>query len=233
MTTNHKSQIANHKSRISRPLLLGHRGARHYAPENTLEAFELALAHGCDGFEFDLRRTADARSVVCHDPTLHDRTVADSTYAGLQAAGPCACLEDVAGRFAVRAFLDIGLKVPGLEEAVTAARRQHGLRDCVVSSFLPEVLDLLRRRDPLTPRGYIFDRGEGLMRWAALDVHYVMPQHGLVSRELVQDVHAAGRKILVWTVNQEREMLRLAEWGVDGIISDDTRLLGQALRATV
>lgn len=217
-----------------RPLLLGHRGARKYAPENTLEAFDLALVHGCDGFEFDLRRTADARPILCHDPTLHHHTVAESTFGDLRSAvGSLACLEDVVARFAGRAFLDIELKVPRLEDAVIAARRQHGLSDCVVSSFLPEVLDLLRLRDPLTPRGFIFDSGEGLMRWAALDVQYVMPQHSLVSRELVQDVHAAGRKILVWTVNQEREMLQLAQWGVDGIISDDTKLLCETLRGKV
>ncbi|HVP43026.1 MAG TPA: glycerophosphodiester phosphodiesterase, partial [Terriglobales bacterium] len=71
---------------------------------------------------------------------------------------------------------------------------------------------------------------EGLMRWASLDVHYVLPHHGLVSRELVDDVHAAGRRIMVWTVNHEKEMLALAAMGVDGIISDDTRLLGSAFR---
>ena len=213
-----------------RPLLLGHRGARRYAAENTLEAFDLALAHGCDGFEFDLRRAADARAVVCHDPTLQNHPVADTPYSDLRpAAGSLACLEDVVGRFAGRAFLDIELKVPGLEDAVIAARRQFGLRDCVVSSFLPEVLEALHVRDPLTPRGFIFDQGEGLMRWAALDLQYVIPRHDLVSRELVQDVHAAGHKILVWTVNQGREMLKFAEWGVDGIVSDDTRLLAQTL----
>jgi hypothetical protein len=45
------------------PLLLGHRGARRAAPENTLAAFDLALQHGCDGFEFDVRRTLDGRSL--------------------------------------------------------------------------------------------------------------------------------------------------------------------------
>ncbi len=44
-------------SQYPKPLLLGHRGAKSYAPENTIEAFELALQHGCDGFEFDVRLT--------------------------------------------------------------------------------------------------------------------------------------------------------------------------------
>ncbi len=60
----------------ARPLLLGHRGARRAAPENTLEAFDLALAHGCDGFEFDVRMTRDGRCVICHDPRLRGREIA-------------------------------------------------------------------------------------------------------------------------------------------------------------
>ena len=226
-----KSQITNHKSEISRPLLLGHRGARRYAPENTLEAFDLALAHGCDGFEFDIRRTCDARSVVCHDPKLHHHTVAESTYTDLQSAvRSLACLEDVLGRYAGRAFLDIELKVPQLQDVLATALHERQPCDGLVSSFLSDVLEGLRFRDPLIPRGFLFDQGEGLMRWASLDVQYVLPRHDLVSRELVDDVHAAGRRIMVWTVNHERDMRRFVDMGVDGIISDDTRLLGSLFR---
>jgi glycerophosphoryl diester phosphodiesterase len=44
---------------------------------------------------------------------------------------------------------------------------------------------------------------------------------------LVKEAHSAGRKLFTWTVNDRKEMLRLADWGVDGIISDDTELLAQ------
>ena len=56
----------------SRLLRLGHRGARALTsiPENTLASFDRALADGCDGFEFDVRLTADGEAVVCHDPSL-------------------------------------------------------------------------------------------------------------------------------------------------------------------
>src|SRR6478752_9574719 len=53
-----------------RPYVLGHRGARHAAPENTLRAFELALAEGADGVELDVRLDADERVIVLHDRTL-------------------------------------------------------------------------------------------------------------------------------------------------------------------
>ena len=209
---------------------MGHRGARKYAQENTLAAFDLALKHGCDGFEFDVRRTCDARSVLAHDPKLHEHIIADVSYPELQASiNTIACLEDIFARYAGKAFLDIELKVPQLEDAVISALHEAGPCDYVVSSFLSDVLDGLRARDPLVQRGFIFDNGEGLMRWSALDIAYVIPHHGLVSRELAEDVHAAGRKILVWTVNHEREMRQLAEWGVDGIVSDDTELLCRTL----
>ena len=53
-----------------RPVLLGHRGTRTYAPENTHAAFQLALAQGADGVEFDVRQDADGVPVVIHDATL-------------------------------------------------------------------------------------------------------------------------------------------------------------------
>src|SRR5215469_2352354 len=101
-----------------RPLLLGHRGARRVAPENTLRAFDFALDHGCDGFEFDVRRTADAECVVCHDPRYGDMEVGKSPLSRLRAAGEIPRLVDVISRYAGRSFLDIELKVIGLEDAV-------------------------------------------------------------------------------------------------------------------
>src|ERR1051326_3234869 len=102
--------------RVNRPLLLGHRGARAAAPENTLVAFDLALAHGCDGFEFDVRLTRDAKSVICHDARLAHRSVRRSTYSQLcdrlgrklPAAMPppslLPSLDDVLARFGNRAW---------------------------------------------------------------------------------------------------------------------------------
>jgi glycerophosphoryl diester phosphodiesterase len=115
--------------RTHRPLLLGHRGARAFKPlpENTLASFDRALADGCDGFEFDVRLTADNVAVVCHDPKTEDAEIASATVAQLSNLPR---LEDVLARYKNSAFLDIELKVQGLEEvfpsgsiaSVTSAR---------------------------------------------------------------------------------------------------------------
>jgi glycerophosphoryl diester phosphodiesterase len=209
----------------SRPLLLGHRGARRYAPENSLPAFDLALEHGCDGFEFDVRLTADCRAIICHDPKLEKIEIAHTSYTDIYSrAGGLPCLEDVLARFASRAFMDIELKVAGLENAVFSRLQESpARRGYVVSSFFPDVVKAVAERG-LAP-GLICDTQRELTRWTSLPGEYVIPHYKLVSRLLVEEIHAGGRKVFVWTVNDERQMRRLAEWGVDAIISDDTALL--------
>src|SRR5438270_8110175 len=125
---------------MSRPLLLGHRGLRVPGgpPENTLEAFDAALAAGCDGFEFDVRMTADGLSVICHDPDHASRTIANC--AAEQLALPQ--LGSVLSRYGSSAFLDIELKVAGLENTTirAIAECEVSYERLVVSSFLPDVL---------------------------------------------------------------------------------------------
>ena len=99
-----------------RPLLLGHRGCRGPHPENTFAAFEYALANGCDGFEFDVRSTADQYLVLIHDPKHLGKNVAAVNYSVLNErrrrprrdvpSDPVAYLDEMLERFASRAWLD-------------------------------------------------------------------------------------------------------------------------------
>src|SRR5579884_3845003 len=99
----------------ARPLLLGHRGARgiRSIPENTFASFDRALADGCHGFEFDVRLTAAGDPVICHDGRWRRMEIAKATAARCQELHT---LRLVLERYRDRAFLDIELKVAGLEE---------------------------------------------------------------------------------------------------------------------
>ena len=209
-----------------RPLLLGHRGARRAAPENTVEAFELCLKHKCDGFEFDVRLTADGRCAICHDPAVGRRRVQTSRFQDLCVP----CLEDVLASFASRAFLDIELKVSGLEESVIDALAEHPpRRGYYVSSFLPDIVEALHQRDSKLPLGLICSSRSQLTAWTALPLQALFLERTLCTAATVDALHRAGKQVFVWTVNNESEMRSFADLGVDGIISDDTALLVKTL----
>jgi glycerophosphoryl diester phosphodiesterase len=212
-----------------RPLLLGHRGSRgaKSVPENTLASFDLALASGCDGFEFDVRLTGDGHAVVGHDAKIRGFQIAQSS--AQQLALPR--LREVLTRYESSAFLDIELKVSGLETIVADLLRKHPpARGFVVSSFLPEVLQTIHLLDTTIPLGLICETRVQLSCWLSLPVQYVIPHSALMRRDVIADLKAAGKKILVWTVNVPADMKRSSQWGVDGIISDDPKQLSLALR---
>ena len=77
----------NHPRPTPRPRLLGHRGARALKsiPDNTIASFDQALADGCDGFEFDVRLTADGKPVVGHEPQINGIEIAESPVERLTA----------------------------------------------------------------------------------------------------------------------------------------------------
>ncbi len=209
----------------ARPLLLGHRGARAVKsiPENTFASFDRALADGCDGFEFDVRLTADGQAVVCHDPKVGALEVAQAA-AGQLAGLPR--LGEVLERYHDTAFLDIELKVAGLERITVDSLRAHRpLRGFLVSSFLPEVLHALHEEDSSVPLGLICETKSELQRWRKLPLEYVVPHYKLVTEDLIRELREGDKKIFVWTVNHPELMQRFVNWSVQGIISDDTELL--------
>jgi glycerophosphoryl diester phosphodiesterase len=228
------------------PVLLGHRGARRCAHENTFAAFDLALAHGCNGFEFDVRLTADSVPIICHDPTFAGVSVAGATYEQLRdlaapltrngpgrgVFSPLPTLEQVLARYSSSAVLDVELKVEGLESLTLAALRRHPpQRSYWLSSFIPEVLLRLHQLDADAPLGLICERPRQLAAWDSLPVAALFLHSRLLTPALLRELQAAGKQVFAWTINNSRRMRSLAALGIDGILSDDTQLLVQTLSA--
>ena len=213
---------------MSFPLLLGHRGARAVKsiPENTFASFDRALVDGCDGFEFDVRLTADGEAVICHDPAVGKVKIAKAKAQDLPGL---LHLQELLDRYQ-QAFLDVELKVTGLEKLTVGALKGRSPGRYLVSSFLPEVLTAVHAIDATIPLGLICEKPAQLAVWKDLPIQYLIPQRKLVTKELIDEAHAAGKKVLVWTVNAAAEIKRMAELDVDGIISDNPKRLKASLR---
>jgi glycerophosphoryl diester phosphodiesterase len=218
-----------------RPLLLAHRGARTLAPENTLEAFERALACGCDGFEFDVRRSGDGFAVVVHDAEVAGVSVGGSDLARLRAAAsaPLPLLHEVWQHFHTRAYLDVELKVCGLADEVARLWREHPPgRGGLVSSFSPEALHEVHRAHPGIPLGYIC-RDPGLASaWRTLPITHAVFQHALLGAQAISELQEAGQQVIVWTLNDVASLRRFCDAGAAALISDDAPLLVRTLRAS-
>lgn len=214
-----------------RPLLLGHRGARavRSIPENSIASLDRALADGCDGVEFDVRLTADGEAVLWHDPEFAGVRICE---ASVNQVPDLARLPEVLARFQDLAFLDIELKVPGLEKiTLDLLERFPPHSGFVISSFDPALLRRVRTENSSVPLGLICETKAELSHWRHVPIEYLILHHGLIERfpSLLFEIRAAQKKSMVWTVNSVAEMKRFSALEIDGIISDETALLCRTL----
>jgi glycerophosphoryl diester phosphodiesterase len=89
----------------------------------------------------------------------------------------------------------------------------------------------LRELDRTVPLGLICDRDEAMPLWRQLPVAVFLPRHDKVTAPLIEEVHRCGQQIMTWTVNSSRSMQQLADWGMDGLISDIPELLYQTFHS--
>ncbi|HEX3777700.1 MAG TPA: glycerophosphodiester phosphodiesterase family protein [Polyangiaceae bacterium] len=225
-----------------RPYVLGHRGARHAAPENTLAAFELSREEGADGVELDVRLDGDGNVIVLHDPTLERVTQgADSRHAedipkselsrlDVGKGEHVPLLADVlawAKQHDQRVNVELKSDVKNrrlLLERVAAVMRAQPLPLLLFSSFHPQFVWWLARHLPELPRAWLVHKKQGILRHApgahSLGANGVHPEHVLANAERVQHLKRTGCLVNVWTVNDTARARELAKNGVDAIISD-------------
>ncbi|MEO5815529.1 MAG: glycerophosphodiester phosphodiesterase [Gemmatimonadaceae bacterium] len=208
------------------PLRIAHRGMPRRARENTLASFALALAVGAGGIELDVHATSDGVVVVHHDAELATGAViAFTTHGELRAqsadGAQIPTLADVCALVKDRAELFVEIKGAGIEALVVAALAAYDGR-AAIHSFDHALIRRLADAGCSYRLGALFEDAldvRALMeRTGALDV---WPHHPLVTRTLVDDVHALGGRIIPWTVNNAADVRRVTLLGVDGICTDD------------
>ena len=226
--------------------VFAHRGASHYAPENTLPAFALAAAQGADGIELDVHLSQDGELVVIHDEEL-DRTtdgtglVRDHTLTQLQAL----CADNHMPGFAdariptlrevlalvrptpllVNIELKTGvLSYEGIEQKALDLVREMGMADRVIwSSINHYSIETVRQLAPEAETAYLYsDIICGVERYAA--AHGVRGLHpglwNVKMTDLLQRYLASGLAVRVWTVDAAADLRWLLAAGADVITND-------------
>ena len=221
-------------------LRIGHRGARAYAPENTLTSFKKELEIGVDAVELDVRKTKDNQLVVIHDADVKRTTDGEGLVSELT-------LKEIKGFSAGEGekiptlqesldFLDMKVKVfvelkeEGIEEQVLSIVHERGLeKNVVIVSFLEEALKKVRALDKEIETGLIYAKHKNPVKAALeLKANYLLALYRFTHTANVEKAHQNGLKIIVWTINKPQEVEEYVKKGVDGIASDKPDILIQA-----
>ncbi|MFL0584755.1 glycerophosphodiester phosphodiesterase [Solibacillus silvestris] len=229
---------------------VAHRGATAYTPENTIAAFDLAVDMKADYIEIDVQRSKDGELVLIHDTTVDRTTdgtgkVGDLTleqlrsldagsWKGEQFAGePIPTFEEILDHYHGKIGILIELKAPelypGIEEQVAAALIERNLHKpqnekIIIQSFNFESIKKMDQLLPKVPIGVLTSNRadttlEALQEFSTY-ADWFNPSYGIVTKELVNQVHSLGMQIGSWTVRSQEAADFLFEMGVDAIISD-------------
>ena len=225
-----------------RPLVIAHRGASAAEPENTLRAFELAIKMGAQMIELDLHVTRDGHVVVIHDEDL-DRTtnltgrVSELTLAEVRRADAgkgerVPTLEETLALARGRARLYLEIKdARAATETLRIVRARGRQSEVMIASFELQLMQQLGREVSDVELGVILGtesydprvRLREALPWITLrQINYqvLSIQFKLCFRYLAAQVKQRGKRLYVWTVDDERDFARMIARGVDGIVTN-------------
>ncbi|NQT86883.1 glycerophosphoryl diester phosphodiesterase membrane domain-containing protein [bacterium] len=224
--------------------IAAHRGASAAAPENTLAAFERAIADGADWVELDVQEAADGTVVVIHDSDLKriagvDLKVWDATAAKLGtidigsrfsaefADQTVPTLDQVLALCKGKIGVNIELKPYGhdrrLEEGVVEVVEAQGMAsDIVVMSLKHDAARKVKALRPAWTVGLLTAVALGDL--SELDADFLAVSSKLATRSFIRSAHNRGKKVHVWTVNDPVMMSIMMGRGADCIITDKPAL---------
>ena len=223
---------------MGKVLIIAHRGASAYEPENTLRSVKKALELGADMVEVDVRASREGHIVVVHDAVV-DRTTDGKGYvkdmtlkelkrlnAGLGEHVPT--LQEVVRLIRGKAQLVVEIKVAGIEKRVLQILKENELdRHAFITSFYHPILKRVKELEPNIRTGAIVVARAIKAAQLALDANSnaLFPKHFYVDPQMVEEAHRHDLAVYPWTVDTLNEIEPLIKMYVDGIVTNKPDLL--------
>lgn len=212
-------------------LIIAHRGASAYKPENTISAFKEAIKMKADGIELDIRLTKDKKLAVIHDKTI-DRTtsgkgkVKNYTLKQLKKYKIPGLQEviDIIKQKNILLFIEI--KDKGAEEDIIKIIKKNKLtKKIIIVSFYKESIKKIKKLSKIQT-GFIFSKNNNARKIAlSLKADWILPNYDLINKNFVQKAHKSKLRILAWTVNEINLAEKLYSLSIDGIATNNPNIL--------
>ena len=211
------------------PLIIGHRGAPLIALENTLPAFEAAIAAGADGIEFDVQLSSDGVPVIIHDDTLTRthrvrKRVAQLTVAELRSLGVPSLREffELMAGNSLQIYLELKSREAELPQLCSQMVREFGFEErVIVECFDLDVLRPIKLRTAALFEPRIYADRFIVERTLEVGAPVLALHHRLAKPPLVAKAKAAGLTIVVWTVDDPAWMQRARSMSIEALITND------------
>lgn len=228
--------------------ITAHRGSSLTAPENSISAIKNAISEGADYVEIDVMTTKDDEVVVFHDSTLKrmagiNNSIKDMNLSEVReidigsqfseefAGEKIPTFKEVLRASKDKIKINIELKVKKkddpLPEKVVELLKKYEMEDqVIISSQDYESLQKIKEVDPLINVGFILTLGIG--DFTKMNVDFVSVEYQMLKKDLIYSMHALGKEVHVWTINDKKRAENAMKLGADNIITDSVEMVQKA-----
>lgn len=219
------------------PLIIGHRGASAVAPENTMAAFEAAIAAGADGIEFDMRLSRDGVPVIIHDDTLRRTHGLRSAVNALTAdelvklnVPTLRQLFELMVQNSLLLCLEIKASAPELPELCCRLVNEFSFEErVIVECFDLNVLKSVDLKTAALFEPRIYTETNLIDRAQAVGASVLALHHRLAKPDLVEKARQAGLRVVVWTVDDPAWIERARAMRIEAVITNDPAMMIEAM----